>query len=82
VKLELGESSMALLLPRGGFYQSSGGQYIFIISADGNSAEQRDIRLGRMNPRYYEVLEGMKAGERVIVSSYSTFGRAEKLILK
>jgi HlyD family secretion protein len=82
VKLELGESSMALLLPRGGFYQSSGGQYIFVVSADGKSAEQREIRLGRMNPRYYEVLEGLETGERVIVSSYSTFGRAEKLLLK
>jgi len=82
IKLELGESSMALLLPRGGFYQSTGGQYVFVINPDGKSADQREIRLGRMNPRYYEVLEGLEAGERVIISSYTNFGRAEKLILK
>jgi len=82
IKLELGESNMALLLPRGGFYQSTGGQYVFVINPDGKSADQREIRLGRMNPRYYEVLEGLEAGERVIISSYTNFGRAEKLILK
>ena len=82
VKLELGESSQALLLPRGGFYQSTGGQYIFVLSEDGSFAEKRDIRLGRMNPRYYEVLEGLSAGEQVIISSYTNFGEAEKLIMK
>ncbi|MDP8210234.1 MAG: hypothetical protein P9M05_05440, partial [Candidatus Stygibacter australis] len=63
-------------------YQSTGGQYVFVINPDGKSADQREIRLGRMNPRYYEVLEGLEAGERVIISSYTNFGRAEKLILK
>ena len=82
IKLELGESNLALLLPRGGFYQSTGGQYVFVINPDGKSAEQREIRLGRMNPRYYEVLEGLEAGERVIISSYTNFSKAEKLILK
>ncbi|MCF7918732.1 MAG: efflux RND transporter periplasmic adaptor subunit [Ignavibacteriales bacterium] len=82
IKLELGESSEALLLPRGGFYQSTGGQYIFVLSADESYAEKRDIRLGRMNPRYYEVLEGLSAGEKVIVSSYANFGEADKLIMK
>ena len=55
---------------------------MFVINPDGKSADQREIRLGRMNPRYYEVLEGLEAGERVIISSYTNFGRAEKLILK
>ncbi len=82
VKLELGESSLALLLPRGGFYQSTGGQYVFVLSEDEKYAEKREIRLGRMNPRYYEVLEGLEAGEKVIVSSYNNFGTAEKLIMK
>lgn len=82
VRLELGESSDAVLLPRGGFYQSTGGQYVFILSEDGSFAEKRDIRLGRMNPRYYEVLEGLKPGDRVIISSYNNFGEAEKLIMK
>jgi len=82
VKLELGESEMAMLVPRGGFYQSTGGQYIFVLDPTEKFAVKRDIRLGRMNPRYYEVLEGLEAGERVIISSYDNFGRAEKLIMK
>ncbi|MBC8415950.1 MAG: efflux RND transporter periplasmic adaptor subunit [Candidatus Cloacimonetes bacterium] len=82
VKLELGESKMAILVPRGGFYQSTGGQYIFVIDPTEKFAVKRDIRLGRMNPRYYEVLEGLEPGEKVIISSYDNFGRAEKLILK
>ena len=82
VKLELGQSEMAMLVPRGGFYQSTGGQYIFVLDPTEKFAIKRDIRLGRMNPRYYEVLEGLEAGERVIISSYDNFGRAEKLIMK
>ena len=82
VKLELGASQMALLVPRGAFYQSTGGQYIFVVDPTGKFAVKRDIRLGRMNPRYYELLEGLEEGERVIISSYDNFGRAEKLILK
>ncbi len=82
IKLELGESQMALLVPRGAFYQSTGGQYIFVVDPTGKFAIKRDIRLGRMNPRYYELLEGLDAGERVIISSYDNFGKAEKLILK
>ena len=82
VKLELGESKMAILVPRGGFYQSTGGQYIFVIDPSEKFAVKRDIRLGRMNPKYYEVLEGLEQGEKVVVSSYDNFGRAEKLILK
>ncbi len=82
IKLELGESKMAILVPRGGFYQSTGGQYIFVIDPSEKFAVKRDIRLGRMNPRYYEVLEGLEPGEQVVISSYDNFGRAEKLILK
>ena len=82
VKLELGQSEMAILVPRGGFYQSTGGQYIFVIDTSEKFATKREIRLGRMNPKYYEVLEGLKKGEKVIVSSYENFGKAEKLILK
>jgi len=61
VKLELGQSEVALLVPRGGFYQSTGGQYIFVLDPSEKFAVKRDIRLGRMNPRYYEVLEGLQA---------------------
>lgn len=82
VKLELGASEMALLVPRGAFYQSTGGQYIFVVDPSGTFAVKRDIRLGRMNPGYYELLEGLDEGERVITSSYDNFGNAEKLILK
>ena len=82
VKLELGQPEIAVLLTRGGFYQSSGGQYIFVLDSAEKFAVKRDIRLGRMNPKYYEVLEGLEPGEKVIVSSYENFGKAEKLILK
>ncbi len=82
IKLELGESKQAVLIPRGGFYQSTGGQWVFVIDESGEFAYQRDISIGRQNPRYYEVLTGLKPGERVIISSYDTFGDVDKLMLK
>ncbi len=82
IKLELGESQQAILIPRGGFYQSTGGQWVYVLNDKGNEAYKRNIRIGRQNPRYYEVLDGLKPGEKVIVSSYDTFGDADKLILK
>ena len=82
IHLELGESEKALLLPKGGFYQSTGGQWVYVIDPSGDIAYRRNIRLGRQNPRFYEVLEGLKAGEKVIVSDYENFGDADKLILK
>lgn len=82
IHLELGESEDALLLPKGGFYQSTGGQWIFVVDPSGNLATRRKIRLGRQNPRYYEVLEGLVKGEKVIISDYENFGDADKLILK
>jgi HlyD family secretion protein len=82
IRLELGESQDALLIRKGGFYQSTGGQWVFVIDEDNNIAERRDIRIGRQNPRYYEVLEGLAEGEKVIISSYDTFGDNDKLILK
>ena len=82
LNLELGEPSEALLIPRGAFYQSTGGRWIYVISADGTTASKRAIKIGKQNPQYYEVLEGLEAGERVIVSSYETFGDNERLVLK
>jgi len=82
IHLELGESEDALLLPKGGFYQSTGGQWVFVVDKSGNFAYRRKIRLGRQNPRYYEVLEGLAKGEKVIISDYENFGDADKLILK
>jgi HlyD family secretion protein len=82
IKLELGESKQAVLIPRGGFYQSTGGQWVFVIDESGEFAYRRDISIGRYNPRYYEVLSGLEPGEQVIISSYDTFGDVDKLILK
>lgn len=82
IRLELGESEDALLLPRGGFYQSTGGQWVYVVDASGNNAYKRDIRLGRQNPNYYEVLDGLSEGEQVIVSGYENFGDVDKLIFK
>lgn len=82
IKLQLGESSDALLLPKGSFFQSTGGQWIFVVGQDGGEALRRNIRIGKQNSRYYEVLEGLQAGEKVITSNYDTFGEAERIVLK
>jgi HlyD family secretion protein len=82
VKLELGESQKALMVPRGGFYQSTGGQWIFVLNADGTEATKRPIKIGKQNPQYYEVLEGLNAGEQVITSGYEMFGENEKVVLR
>ncbi len=82
IKLQLGESSDALLLPKGSFFQSTGGQWIFVVGPDGDQALKRNIRIGKQNSRYYEVLEGLQAGEKVITSNYDSFGEAEKIVLK
>ncbi len=82
IKLQLGESSDALLLPKGSFFQSTGGQWIFVVGPDGDEALKRSIRIGKQNSRYYEVLEGLQDGEKVITSNYDSFGEAEKIVLK
>ena len=82
LKLELGESKQAVLIPRGGFYQSTGGQWVYVVNEEGNLAVKRSISIGRQNPRYYEVLEGLNPGEQVIVSSYDNFNDVDQLILK
>lgn len=82
IKLELGEPDKAVTIDRGGFYQTTGGQWIFVIDRSGNYATKRAIKLGRQNTNAFEVIEGLKPGERVITSSYDTFGNAEKLVLK
>lgn len=80
--LQLGQPKRSVLVPVGGFFQETGGQWIFVLDPDGSSAYKRDISIGRKNPKYYEVLEGLTPGERVIVSGYETFGKNERLILK
>ncbi len=82
IRLELGELSQALTIDRGGFYQTTGGQWIFVVDPSGDFAYKRDIKLGRQNSQEFEVLEGLKKGEKVITSSYDTYGDVEKLILK
>jgi HlyD family secretion protein len=82
IKLQLGESSDALLLPKGSFFQSTGGQWIFVVDANGGEALRRSIRIGKQNSRYYEVLEGLEDGEKVITSNYDSFGDAERIVLK
>ena len=80
LNLQLGQSEEALLIPRGTFYQKTGGRWVYVVSPDGSQAVKREIRIGRQNPQYYEVLEGLEAGEKVIVSGYDNFGDNEVLI--
>ena len=82
IRLELGESKQAILIPRGGFYQSTGGQWVFVVDESGEFANRRKIRIGRQNPKYYEVLEGLEPRDQVIISSYDNFGNADKLMLR
>ncbi len=82
VRLSLSEEKQALLLPRGGFYQQTGGNWIFKVNEDGSKAYKVDIQLGGQNPDYYEVLQGLKAGDKVITSSYENYGNIQELVLK
>jgi HlyD family secretion protein len=82
IRLELGDLAEATLIPRGGFYQKTGGQWVFIVDKSGDYAVKRSVKLGRQNPQAFEVLEGLEPGEQVVTSSYDTFGDAEKLVLK
>ena len=82
LNLQLGQPEQALLIPRGTFYQKTGGKWIYVVNADGTEAYRREIRIGRQNPKYYEVLEGLEPGEKVITSGYEHFGDNECLILK
>jgi HlyD family secretion protein len=80
--LQLGQPKRSVLVPIGGFFQETGGQWIYVLDPSESFAFKRNISIGRKNPKYYEVLEGLHPGEKVIVSGYETFGKNEKLILK
>ncbi len=82
IRLELGESETALLIGRGGFYQTTGGQWIYVVDKSETFATKRNIKIGRQNPQYYEILEGLAPGEKIITSGYENFGTADKLVLK
>ena len=81
INLQLGQPTNAVIIPRGAFYQKTGGTWIFVVTKEGDKAFKREIRIGRQNPQYYEVLEGLQPGEKVIVSSYENYGENEVLIL-
>ena len=80
-KLTLGDPAPAKLIPNGAFYNESGGAYVFVVAPDGNSAVKRQVRLGRRNPDFIEVLDGLDAGERVITSPYTGFADKDRLDL-
>lgn len=82
INLQLGQPVQSLLIPRGTFYQITGGQWIFVVTPDGKKAVKRNIKIGRQNPHFYEVLSGLEAGEKVIVSGYDNYVDVEELILK
>ncbi len=79
LNLQLGQSEEAVLIPRGMFFSTTGGKWIFVLTGN-NRAVRRDIRIGRQNPQFYEVLEGLQPGERVITSSYDNFGDNDVLV--
>ncbi len=82
LNLKLGQPVETVYIPRGAFFQKTGGRWIYVVDESGKKAHRREIRIGRQNPQYYEVLEGLSKGEKVITSSYDNFGDNEVLILK
>ena len=82
IDLELGQPEQAIMIPRGTFFQTTGGQWIFVLDKSGKKAYRRNIRIGRQNPQYYEVLEGLEPGERVVTSGYEAFKDKEVLVIK
>ncbi|MBR5042735.1 MAG: HlyD family efflux transporter periplasmic adaptor subunit [Bacteroidales bacterium] len=80
LNLQLGQPEEAVIIPRGTFYQKTGGKWIYVVNKDGNKAVKREIRIGRQNPQYYEVLEGLEPGETVITSGYDTYGDSDVLV--
>ncbi|MCZ2458151.1 MAG: efflux transporter periplasmic adaptor subunit [Sphingobacteriales bacterium UTBCD1] len=82
IRLALSDETEALLLAKGGFYQQTGGNWVFKVSDNGNTAYKVDIQLGRQNPDYYEVLSGLKPGDKVVTSSYENYGNMQELVLK
>ena len=81
LNLQLGQPVEAVYIPRGAFFQKTGGRWIYVVDETGEKAYRREIRIGRQNPRYYEILDGLAPGEKVITSSYDNFGDNEVLIL-
>jgi HlyD family secretion protein len=82
IRLALSDETQALLLAKGGFYQQTGGNWVFKVSEGGSKAYKVDVQLGRQNPEYYEVLQGLKPGDKVVTSSYENYGTMQELVLK
>lgn len=82
INLELGQPTESLIIPKGTFFQSTGGNWVFVLDPDGKKAYRRQIKIGRQNPQYYEILEGLEPGEKVIVSSYESYKDNEVLVLE
>ncbi|MHC2991040.1 transporter [Pontibacter sp. HJ8] len=82
IRLNLNDGGKAVLLPRGGFYQSTGGSWVFVVDPSGDYATKRNIKLGRQNPKFYEVIDGLQPGEKVVLSSYDSYGNIDRLELK
>jgi HlyD family secretion protein len=82
IRLSLSDETQALLVPKGGFFQQTGGNWIFKVSSDGSKAYKVDVQLGRQNPDYYEVLSGLQPGDKVVTSSYENYGNMQELVLK
>jgi len=82
IRLQLGNSSPALLLDRGGFYQQTGGNWVYKLTDNGDRAERQPIEIGRQNPDHFEIVSGLESGDNVIISSYEPFGENETLNLQ
>jgi len=82
IRLQLGDLTEALLLPRGGFWDKTGGNWVYKLDASGKTATKHPVRLGRYNPEFYEILEGLVPGDKVITSPYESFGDMDRLVLK
>lgn len=82
VQIELGKPERAIIIPRGDFYQATSGRWIYRLSPDGKKATKVEIEIGRQNPQQYEILSGLKPGDRVLVSGYDKFGEVEELVIK
>ena len=82
IDLELGQPEQATIIPRGTFFQTTGGQWIFVLDKSGSKAYRRQIRIGRQNPQHYEVLEGLEPGERIVTSGYEAFKDNEVLVFE
>ena len=80
LNLQLGQPEEAVIIPRGTFYQKTGGKWIYVVNKEGTKAVKREIRIGRQNPQYYEVLEGLEPGEKVITSGYDNYGDSDVLV--